>query len=314
MRKMAFIFPGQGAQYVGMGKDIALNYKQSEEIFDIANEILRNDIKSLCFEGPEDELMKTENTQPAILATSIAILKIIEESGIKADVTAGLSLGEYAALVYSGVLDFKETVELVRKRGKYMQEVVPQGKGAMAAILGLDREIVNTIIEECSVKGVIEGANYNCPGQIVLSGETETIKLACDIAKDKGAKRAVILPVSAPFHCSLLKPAGEMLKKELENISISDINVDIISNVTGNYIDNKDKVKELLINQVSNSVLWEDTIDLMIKDGINTFVEIGPGKTLTAFVKKTAKKHGVKVESFNIENVDSLKEFLNTFK
>ena len=314
MSKIAFLFPGQGAQYVGMGKEISNNYEKANEIFDIATDALGLDIKDICFNGPDEELVKTENTQPAILTTSIAMLKILESEGIKADVTAGLSLGEYASLVYSGALDFKEAVKLVQKRGKYMQEAVPEGKGTMAAILGLDRDVVEEVISEASKSGIVEGANYNCPGQIVLSGEIKAIEDAVKIAKEKGAKRAVILPVSAPFHCSLLKPAGEKLKKELDQINITPLNIKTISNVTGNYINNESEVKELLINQVSSSVLWEDTIELMLKDGVDNFIEIGPGKTLTAFVKKIAKKNKANANCFNVEDIESLKNTLDSFK
>ncbi len=314
MSKIAFVFPGQGAQYVGMGKDFYEKHPIAAEVFDKANESLGIDIKQMCFEGPEDELVKTENTQPAILTTSIAILKVVEELGIKADVTAGLSLGEYTSLVYSGAMSFEDAVKLVKKRGKYMQEAVPVGKGTMAAIVGLEREQVQEIINDASSEGIVEGANYNCPGQIVLSGEVKAIEKACEIAKEKGAKRALILPVSAPFHCKMLVPAGVKLSEELDNISMSPLSVNVISNVTAKYIENEGDIKEFLTKQVSKSVLWEDTIVLMLEDGVDTFIEIGPGKALTGFTKKTAKKLGKKVKTYNVQDLSSLNKLVDEIK
>lgn len=314
MGKVAFLFPGQGAQYVEMGKEISENFDIAKGVFEDANKAIDMDIKDICFNGPEDELMKTENTQPAILATSIAILKVAKEKGLKADVTAGLSLGEYTSLVYSGAIDFKEAIKLVKKRGRYMQEAVPDGKGAMAAVLGLDRDILGQVIEDCKDQGIISAANFNCPGQIVLSGEVKAIEKAIDLAKQKGAKRAVKLPVSAPFHCEMLKPAGEKLKVALEDIEIKDMNTKVISNVTGEYIESSKDIKDLLVKQVSSSVLFEDSIELMLEDGVDKFIEIGPSKTLSAFVKRIAKNNGKKVKCFNIENLESLDKTLDSFK
>ena len=314
MSKIAFIFPGQGAQYVGMGKEISEKFDVAKQVFDDANQATGIDIREICFEGPESELVKTENTQPAILTTSIAILRVVEEHGIKADVTAGLSLGEYTSLVYSGAIDFKEAVSLVKKRGRYMQEAVPEGKGTMAAILGLSREKVEEVIEESKSEGIISAANYNCPGQIVLSGEIKAIDKAVVIAKEKGAKRAIILPVSAPFHCEMLKSAGENLKEALEDIEVNDMNIEVVSNVTGEYIKDSKDIKDLLIKQVSSSVLWEDSVELMLKDGVDTFIEIGPSKTLTAFIKKIAKSNDKKVSCFNIENLETLQNTLDSLK
>lgn len=314
MGKIAFIFPGQGAQYIGMGKEIAEKYSVADRVFEISSEKLNLDMKSLCFDSSDEELAKTEFTQPAILTTSIAILKVIEEYGLDAEVCAGLSLGEYTALVYSQALSFEDAVGLVRKRGKYMQEAVPIGKGTMAAILGLDNSKVTDIIKEASAKGIVEGANYNCPGQVVLSGEIEAVKEACAAAKEKGAKKATILPVSAPFHCSMLTGAGDKLKMELDKITINKPVKNIISNVTGNYIYNKDDIKNLLVRQVYMSVLWEQSIERMINDGVDTLVEIGPGKTLVGFAKKIGKKCGKDLNLYNVENLETLENLITTFK
>ncbi|QIB26230.1 ACP S-malonyltransferase [Caloranaerobacter azorensis] len=314
MNKIAFIFPGQGAQYVGMGMDIVENYRAAAEVFDIANESLGFDLKRLCFEGPNEELIKTENTQPAILTTSIAILKVIDELGLKAEITAGLSLGEYSSLVYSGAFKFEEAVKLVKVRGKLMQETVPFGVGTMAAIIGLERDVVEEVVRESSDVGVVECANYNCPGQIVISGEVKAVEKACDIAKEKGAKKALKLSVSAPFHSSLLRPAGDKLNEELKKVSIAEMKTKVVSNVTAKIIENESEIRELLSKQVFMPVLWQDSIEFMIKYGIDTFIEIGPGKSLSSFVKKTAKKLGVKVTTINVENMTTLsklKEFLS---
>ncbi|WP_352419979.1 ACP S-malonyltransferase [Proteiniborus sp.] len=310
MGRIAFLFPGQGAQYVGMGKEIADRFTIASNIFEISREILKLDIKKLCFDGPDEELMKTEFTQPAILATSIAILKVIEEYGISADVCAGLSLGEYSALVYSGALDFEDAIGLVRKRGKFMQEAVPEGKGTMAAILGLDKDTIANIIEQASEKGVIEGANYNCPGQVVLSGEVKAIIEACDIAKAKGAKKAIPLPVSAPFHCSMLFDAGERLSYELNEIKINEPLKEVISNVTGDYIRSSAEIKELLIHQVSMPVLWEQSVERMLIDGVDTFIEIGPGKSSIGFVKRIGKNCNKGLNLYNVENIETLENLM----
>jgi len=309
--KVAFLFPGQGAQYIGMGQEIAERYPIAMEVFENANRSLGFDIKEMCFQGPQDELNKTENTQPAILVTSIAILRVLEELGINADVTAGLSLGEYSALVYTGAVEFDDAVKLVKKRGRFMQEAVPLGMGTMAAIMGLDRETVADVVKEAEVQGVVEGANYNCPGQIVISGEVPAVEIACGLAKERGAKKAIVLPVSAPFHCSLLEPAGTKLKVELNNIEVKSMKKDLIANVTGKFVTDETDIKSLLIDQVSKSVLWEDSIELMINNNVDTFIEVGPGKSLTSFTKKIAKNMGKEVNCFNVENIDSLNKLID---
>ena len=302
MAKLACIFPGQGAQYSGMGKEIAENYKEAMDIFDIASLRLGFDIKKLCFEGSEEELKKTENTQPAILTTSIAILEVLKSKGITPDVTAGLSLGEYSALVASNAISFSDAVAIVRKRGKYMQEAVPMGEGTMAAVLGMEKEDVIECLKMASGYGVVEAANYNCPGQIVIAGHTKAVEHACVLLKERGAKRAILLPVSAPFHSSLLKPAGDKLADELESLEVKDFDIPVVSNVNAKVIMNKNKIKQCLIEQVSSSILWEDSIRQMIDMGVDTFIEVGPGKSLSAFVKKIDKNVAV----FNVEDLQSL--------
>ncbi|GAE89216.1 ACP S-malonyltransferase [Acetivibrio straminisolvens] len=306
MGKLAFLFSGQGAQYVGMGKQIADEYKSADAIFDEASEALGFDVKKMVFEGDEDTLKITENTQPAIVTTSVALLQPLLEKGIKPDVVAGLSLGEYSAHVAAGTMSFKDAVSLVRKRGKFMQEAVPVGVGTMAAIIGLDSQAVKECCKKASSEGIVEPANFNCPGQITVAGEVKAVEKAVEIAKEMGAKKAMLLAVSAPFHCSMLKPAGDKLAQELEKVSFSDIQIPVVTNVTAEYIFDKDKVKDLLIRQVSSSVLFEDSIRNMIENGVDTFVEIGPGKVLSGFVKKISKE----MKTLNVEDIESLNKTL----
>lgn len=306
MGKLAFVFAGQGAQTVGMGKELADNFECAAKVFDEASEALGFDVKDMIFNGDNETLMITENTQPTVVTMSIAALRVLEEKGIKPDVVAGLSLGEYSAHIASGSIDFADGVRLVRKRGKYMQEEVPVGVGAMAAIIALSADDVKACCEEVSKLGVCSPANFNCPGQIVVSGEAAAVEKCCELAKEKGAKRAVKLAVSAPFHCSMLVGAGEKLAKELENVEVKDMSIPVITNVTADYIASKDDIKPYLIKQVSSSVLWEDTIRRMIADGVDTFVEVGPGKALSGFIKKVSRE----VKVFNVEDMASLEKTL----
>ncbi len=304
MRKIAFVFPGQGAQYVGMGEELVKEYPVAKEVFVDASEAIGYDMEELCFRSSAEELKQTEKTQPSILTTSYAVYKVMLEKGVKPDGVAGLSLGEYSALVASGVLDFKDAVKVVRQRGKYMQDEVPAGVGTMAAVLGLGSKEVEEACKEASDTGVVEPANYNCPNQLVIAGEIKAVERAAELCKEKGAKKAIMLPVSAPFHTSLLKGAGVKLAKDLENLEFKALNYPLVANVTADYVADSNDVKGLLIDQVSSPVLWENSIAKMVADGYNTFIEVGPGKALSKFIKKISKE----VDIFNVEDLASLEK------
>ncbi|MCR1898143.1 ACP S-malonyltransferase [Irregularibacter muris] len=310
MKKIAFIFPGQGAQYSGMGKELACLYPEAMEVFDQANEVLNIDIKKLCFDGPEEQLNITENTQPAILTTSLAIAAILKNQGIIPHMVAGLSLGEYAAFSTADSIAIEEVIPLVQKRGKFMQEAVPIGVGAMAAVMGLSKSQMIEVCDLAADYGIVEVANFNCPGQIVIAGEIKAINKACEIAKDMGSKRTKILPVSAPFHSSLLSSAGTKLKNELDKIKFKETKMPVISNVDASIIGDVSTIKNNLIKQVSSSVLWEESMNKMIAEGMNTFIEVGPGKTLTSFAKKISKE----ITCLRVEDVKTLKETLKALE
>lgn len=300
MSKIAFMFPGQGAQYIGMGKDFYDAVPESRRMFELASEASGLDVAALCFEENEN-INITEYTQIAMLAAEVAMLKTVEERGIKPDVTAGLSLGEYGALAASGVMSEADVFKVVRKRGLYMQEAVPTG-GAMTAVLGLDADIIEKVCEE--TPGIVSIANYNCPGQIVITGEEAAVSNAAQALAQAGAKRCVPLKVSGPFHSKMLTGAGEKLGKVLADVEIREIEVPYLANVTADYVTDKGQVKELLEKQVSFSVRWQQTIERMLADGVDTFIEIGPGKTLSGFMRKINRD----VKTINIEKLADLEK------
>ena len=297
---IAFLFPGQGSQHAGMGKDLAENFPVARQVFEEANDALGVDLASLCFNGPEEDLKLTANTQPAILTTSIAALRVLEtEIGIAPNCAAGHSLGEYSALVCAGALNFADAVRIVRQRGTFMQEAVPVGTGAMAAILGLDKETLERVCQDAALGQVVSPANFNSAGQVVIAGNTEAVDRAMNLAKEHGAKRALPLPVSAPFHCSLMIPAGERLADVLADIKVGDMTVPVITNVEATPNQDASRVCQLLVDQVSAPVLWEDTIACMINLEVERYIEIGPGKVLAGLVKRMAKESIVQ----NVQNV-----------
>ena len=307
MAKIAFVFPGQGSQYVGMGKDLVAKFSYTKKFFDEANQALGFDLQKLCYEGPEEELKKTEITQPAILTISAICLEAIKSFGnIKAEAVAGHSLGEYSALYAAGSLTFKDAVKLVNMRGKFMQTAVPLGEGTMAAILGLDHNVVKEICAIASQAGAVEAANINSPGQIVISGKVAGVKEAGKLAKEAGAKRVIELQVSAPFHSSLMKPAADNLAAELGHVAIKDAQIPVVSNVTADYVTIASEIKQLLVRQMTSPVQWEGSIMKMSADGFDTFIEIGPGKVLTGLIKKINPKSKI----FNVSDAASLGDFL----
>lgn len=310
MGKIAFMFPGQGAQYVGMGKDFYDTIPVCREIFDKASELAGFDMKRICFEENE-EINITEYTQAAMVTVSAAILAAMKEQKFPwADITAGLSLGEYNALLASDVLSFDDCCRTVRKRGIYMQEAVPQGIGGMSAVIGLDAKVIEKTLQEIN-QGIVEIANYNCPGQIVISGEIDAVKKAGELLKEAGAKRVLPLNVSGPFHSSMLKPASEKLYQELKTVEIRPIKVPYIANVTGDVVENLDDIRELLKKQISSSVRWQQSMERMIFMGVDTFIEIGPGKTLSNFIKKIDRSKKV-LSIATVEDFEKVKKELLT--
>ena len=299
----AFIFPGQGAQFPGMGKDLFDNFSVARQVFAEANEALAFDLSGLCFNGPEDDLKLTRNTQPAILAMSVAALRVVEsETGLRPSLAAGHSLGEYSALVCSGAIDFAAAVKTVRLRGTFMQEAVPVGVGAMAAILSAEADALVEICAEAAQGEVVAPANYNSPGQIVIAGHASAVNRAIEIAKGKGYRKAMLLPVSAPFHCALMQPAADRLKAVLAGLSYQQMLLPVVTNVEARANDDCARVQELLVTQVCAPVLWEQSVNAMIQGGVTRFIEIGPGKVLSGLVKRISKD----VQLANVEDRNSL--------
>lgn len=286
MGKVAFMFPGQGAQYIGMGKDFYENEAISRKIFDKASKVVGLDIPALCFEE-NDRLDKTEFTQVAMVATEVAVLEALKERGIHPHVTAGLSLGEYSAIVAAGAMRAEDAFAVVRRRGIYMQEAVPTG-GAMAAVLGIESTVVEKVCRD--TEGTVSIANYNCPGQVVITGEADAVDRAADALKESGAKRIVPLNVSGPFHSPMLTQAGERLAKDLEKVQIIDFSTPYVTNLTAEYVDKAEPVRGYLKMQISSPVMWQQSVERMLDDGVDIFVEIGPGRTLSSFVRKISRK------------------------
>lgn len=305
MSKIAFLFPGQGAQKAGMGQDFYEKFPSAKEIFDQASQRLSLDMKELCFEK-NDRLDLTEYTQAALVTTCLAMEKVVEESGLYPDVTAGLSLGEYCAIAVSGGMSVKDAITTVRKRGILMEQAVPAGEGAMAAVLGLDAKEIERVIKATEA----EIANYNCPGQIVITGPKAAVEEASLKLKEAGARRVLPLAVSGPFHSSLLENAGKELERELEHIEFSKLQIPYVTNVTAEYVTDIEQTKELLAKQISSSVRWQQSVERMLADGVDTFVEIGPGKTLTGFMKKIAPE----VRTYNIQKTEDLEQLAELIK
>ena len=310
MSKLAFVFPGQGAQFIGMGKDLYDNYDLAKNYFDEADEALGYSIKKMCFEGSEEDLKLTANTQPAILVVSVIVGELLKAEGITPEIGGGHSLGEYSALVVANSLKFRDAVALVHKRGQFMQEAVPVGEGSMAAIIGLDDEIIVDACKKASEVGEVQAVNFNCPGQTVIAGTVKGVESAVEILKSAGAKKAVVLPVSAPFHSTLMKPAAEKLSAELDKVKIKNADFPIVSNFTGKLETSADEIKKNLVAQADHPVKWIDCVKSMREFGAETFVECGPGKTLCGFNRRIDKQ----IKSLNAENVESLAKVIESLK
>lgn len=307
--KIGFIFPGQGAQSVGMGKDLYDKYETIREVYQKATQIAGVDIAKLTFDAEEAELFQTKNTQLAILTMSLAILEILNQNNIQAQYTAGLSLGEYAALYYGGGIDFENVIKIVKKRGEFMQNLVPEGQWAMAAVLGLENSVVEEVCKNVT-NGFVVPANFNCPGQVAISGDKEGVQIAMEELKKAGAKRCLELKTAGPFHTSKLQKASDALKEELEKIEMKTPTIQVIKNIDAKPYSDTENVKEILATHVTNPVRFSASIQYMVNQGVDTFVEIGPGKTLTGFVKKVDKD----LKCININNVETLENAIQELK
>lgn len=309
MRKIAFVFPGQGSQAVGMGKDIYEKYPEARRIYDAADEILGISLTGLCFDGPEEELRLTSNLQPALFTTSVACLKVIESGGRKPAVAAGHSIGEYAALVAAGAAEFEDALPLVRKRGLLMQQAGKEKPGTMAAVIGLDPEKVREACKKAESAGIVDVANYNSPGQIVISGEVGAVAAASEYASRMGAKKVMPLNVSGAFHSRLMKEAAEVLTADLEKTPFKDTAVPVVANVTAGYVKTAGEIKKALAQQIAGSVRWEESVVKMVEDGVELFVEIGPGKVLSGLVKRTTPS----AETLTAGDAAAIEEFHNNY-
>ncbi len=300
--KVAFLFPGQGSQAAGMGKETAASYEEARRVFEVADETLGFSLSTLCFEGPDDELKLTENTQPAILTTSTALSEVVRAAGAKPDYVAGHSLGEYSALVAAGALSLERGLTLVSSRGRYMQEAVPVGVGAMAAVLGLSVEDMEGVCRDAAQNQVVELANLNGGKQVVIAGHQEAVARACELAKERGARRALPLAVSAPFHCRLMEPAAVKLKVDLDRTDFADLDVPLFTNVDAKPITTGAEAKDALFRQVVSPVRWEAIVEGMLSAGVRRFVELGPGKVLSGLVRKIAKD----AETFSVSSPEGI--------
>lgn len=306
MGRIACVFPGQGSQYSGMGRRMAEAYALAQEVFERADAVLGFPLTRLCFEGDEEELKQTENTQPAILTTSVACYRVLEQAGVRPDFVAGHSLGEYTALVAAGALAFEDALRLVRQRGRYMQEAVPLGQGAMAAILGASVEVVEQVCREAAEGQVCAPANFNSPQQIVIAGHKEAVERAAALARERGARRVVLLPVSAPFHCALMRPAEDRLAEDLARVAFADLKIPLVNNVEAAIVTSGEAAREGLRRQVSRPVRWEESVRRLLAEGVTTFIEVGPGRVLSGLIRQIDRS----ARTLAVEDPDSLHETL----